>query len=45
MMSPMRGHAVKEYAATYTASIIMGSGDVDIALPYEIMSNYFKPPI
>ena len=44
-MSSMRGHAAWEGTATLIVSIIMGSGDVDNALPYEIMSNYFKPPI
>ena len=32
-MSPMRGHAAREFTTTYTASIIMGSGEVHIALP------------
>ena len=33
MMSPMRGHAAREFTTTNTASIIMGSGEVHIALP------------
>ena len=33
MMSPMRGHAAREFNATNTPSIIMGSGEVHIALP------------
>ena len=41
----MRGHSAWVYTATTIASVIMGGGDVDIALLFEIMSNYFKPPI
>ena len=33
MMSPMRGHAAREFTTTNTPSIIMGSGEVHIALP------------
>ena len=33
MVSPMRGHAAREFTTTNTASIIMGSGEVHIALP------------